>query len=249
MPVRMNGALLSQLVTEAGGTSKFLDEWTRHATDADDTMDRSTLNRWINGRAWPKDSARFLRLAALLDVDPFALLEPEDGGQILAVDRIINLIRDHRMIPAAIGFMHEFFGRRRDWPPLLAEASRPWFIREFVHDPTRQTNVYARVYLQSDEERISSRPQTFHFAFRHTKYFGGYWLQYGTVFRHRHDASLWHINGHSERLSVAALIDPTPVKTWFGPGAAVFRVASLHPFGLRVSADQSDASQALTFPG
>lgn len=249
MPLRMNSELLRELVRAIGGAQALIDAWTQSAPDPDETLDKATVSRWLNGRSLPKDSSKFLRLAALLDVDPFSLLAPESDRPGLAVDRIINLIRSRTMIPAAFSFMHDFFGRRKDWPPELETPSRPWVIRGFVHDPQRQTNVYAKVLLKSESDLIASRPQAFHFAFRHPTYFGGYWLQYGTVFRWRGEATLWHINGHSERISIESLTDPTPARTWFGPGPAIFRVASLHPFELEVTIDQSDGSRALTFPG
>jgi hypothetical protein len=45
------------------------------------------------------------------------------------------------------------------------------------------------------------------------------------------------------------LDDPIPVETWFGPGPALFRVASLHPFSHELTIREDDASKALRFPG
>jgi len=244
MPVRMNGPLLKELVDAAGGAAAFVKAWLDEHPD--DTIDKTNVSRWIRSKAWPKESAKFLRLAALLDVDPFALLAP-DGTPSSVADRIINIVQNRRFIPPAVGFMHDFFGRQKKWPPSLTRDMPRWKFHEFRHDPTRRANCYALVLLTSEPHRIEMRPQTFHFAYRNPADFGGRWLQYGCVFRHRLKASLWHIKGQTGELLVPTLADPTPVKTWFGQGPAVFRVASLHPFDYSVTTDYSADLLAVEF--
>jgi hypothetical protein len=116
MPVRIDGPLLKELVDAAGGVAAFVKAW----LDAhpDDTIDKTNVSRWIGSKAWPKDGAKFLRIAALLDVDPFALLAP-DGPPASVADRIINIVQNRRFIPPAVSFMHDFFGRQKKWPPSL----------------------------------------------------------------------------------------------------------------------------------
>lgn len=249
MPLRIDGALLDELLDARGGREAFIDVWRRASTDPKDRIDASTISRWVAGEAWPKNSAKFLRLAALLDLDPFALLAPAIDNSGTIADRIINIVQNRRSVPSALRFMHGFFGRQKCWPPILEPETRQWYFREFEHDPAMRSNCDALMLLDSDPAHIKARPQAFHFAFRQPGRFGDRWLQYGTVFRHRSHITLWHIGGDTQRLFVAELTDPTPVKTWLGPGAAVFRIASLHTFHLSVITDGSHEGPAVGFPG
>ena len=74
MFVQLNGGLLRDLIDVAGGIDAFLDSW--HVWSAggpEDHLNKATVHRWINGQL-PKNSDKFLRLSAVLDIDPFALL-------------------------------------------------------------------------------------------------------------------------------------------------------------------------------
>ena len=248
MPLRIDGALLDELLTARGGREAFVDVWRRTSPDPHDRLDGSIISRWVAGEAWPKNSAKFLRLAALLDVDPFALLAPALDDPTVIADRLINIVQHRRSVPSALRFMHGFFGRQKCWPPVLEPDARPWYFREFEHDPTVRSNCKALMLLYGDPAHLKARPQAFHFAFRQPGRFGDRWLQYGTVFRHRLQVSLWHIGGDNQRVFVQLFADPTPVKTWLGPGAAAFKIASLHPFDLRLVHDPDDRP-AVSFPG
>lgn len=52
-----------------------------------------------------------------------------------------------------------------------------------------------------------------------------------------------------DQYSLSAPDDPIPVETWFGPGAALFRIASLHPFTHELAASGDGVTRALRFPG
>jgi hypothetical protein len=149
-------------------------------------------------------------------------------------------------------FVHNFFGRQIAWPPAnIASAyfGRSWHVEEFSHDPNIRANYYPTVLLHHVPQPPDGQPQVFHFAYKHPSLFNARWLQYGLVRIQSASATLHHISGYTDQLQLEASNEPVPVETWFGPGPALFRIASLHPFSHCV-ADASDAtSRALRFPG
>lgn len=248
MPLGLNGKLLQALVESCGGRDAFVSQWLSSATKPGDTFDKQTLSRWIRGESRPQTSYRMLRLAHLLDVDPFALLAPSDGEFAKTADRVINFIQNRYTAHESLDFLAPFFGRVKTWPPPFKDPKRKWVQREFEHKAVHGTGHYALVSIKGDRRlRISQKPQVFHFAYRQPSFFGNRWLQYGCVIRRVRSVSLWHINGHAETLTVDSLTEPTPVKTYFGPEPAQFRVASLHPFQVRVT--RHTIEPAVMFPG
>jgi hypothetical protein len=88
-----------------------------------------------------------------------------------------------------------------------------------------------------------------HFAFKHPTLFHARWLEYGLVRVHGAAAVLHHINGYADRLDLAAPDAPLRIETWLGPGAALFGVASLHPFEIGMAPMEDTGARALRFPG
>lgn len=250
MAIQLNGELLGTLIEATGGVDAFLDRWSAAGADGSDGLDQATAYRWMNGQL-PKNSKRLLRLCAVMEVDPFALLAAPDGNIADAAEELLEFYQTRRPVHAALRFLRDFFGRQKEWPPQSIATdyfSRPWHNQEFTHDPGIRSNYYRRIELLSDMETEAKRPQVFHFAFRHPRMFGERWLQYGTVMRLGLKASLWHINGHTHEIMLSSFADPTPVMTWLGAGAAIFRVASLHAFSLVTAPTEEDDSPALVFP-
>lgn len=250
MTIRLDGKLVKSLIDQAGGVGKFLEAWSRLSVDGEDEVDRATIFRWCQGQL-PKNRQRLMRLAALLDVDPFALICISEGDIATAIDDILEFVQHGRAMPAPIQLAREFFGRRREWPPLVVArelVNRPWEIREIVHDPMLRMNYYAVFELASEEQQDRSRPQVLHFAFRDPNAFAGRWLQYGFVVRNGKQVELRHINGHHQVIALPRADDPVHVETYCGPGPGVFRVASLHRFSLRTLQERDAVEKVLRFP-
>jgi hypothetical protein len=251
MPVRLNGQLLRELIDAGGGMEAFLDRW--HAADPDGTehLSRAAAFRWINGQL-PKNAERLLQLSAVLDIDPFALLSPGQASVREAAEALLEIVQSGRLVPPALQFLRPFFGRRQQWPPQIPDAGgrpRSWHVREFEHDPRLRANCYGvvdLVPLRSGTHLAGIGPRVFHFAFQHPRMFAARWLQYGFVLHHGLCSTLFHINGHTEELERRDCEEPTRVRTWFGPGPAIFRVASLHPF--RLTEPRESHEPALAFP-
>ena len=239
-----------KLIDAEGGMEAFLDRWHASDPDGEDHLGRAAVYRWINGQL-PKNSEKLMKLSAVLDIDPFALLSPGKASFREAADALLEIVQSGRSVPAALQFVRLYFGRRRHWPPGIAWADgrrRSWHIREFEHDPFLRANYYAMFALaplSSNPRSTDLGPRVFHFAFRHPGIFAGRWLQYGSVQQYGLCSTLWDIHGHTEQLDRKDPEEPTRVRTWFGPGPALFRVASLHPFSLTGPLESNDA--ALTF--
>jgi hypothetical protein len=248
----LEGELLKELVKGQGGVGAFLDHWNSVVPDADDHPNDSTLYRWISGKILPKNSNAFLRLAGLLDVDPFGLITVPAGDVLAAAEDVLRIVQNSGAAPAWLQFVHAFFGRQKSWPPEeLSKAyyGRPWFCQTFNHDPAVRSNYYATILLGGLLKPPNRRPQILHFAFKHPSLFHARWLEYGLVRVHGTSVALHHINGYMDQLERTVLELPVRVETWFGPGPALFRIASLHPFDLDMADEDLPTAGALRFPG
>jgi hypothetical protein len=144
----------------------FLDRW--HASDPEgkDHLSRAAVFRWVNGQL-PKSSEKLLKLSAVLDIDPFALLSPGKASFRDAADRLLEIVQPGRSVPAALQFVRPYFGRRQTWFPGIAGTDgrpRSWHIREFEPDPFVRTNVYAMFALaplSSNSCRLGVGPRVF----------------------------------------------------------------------------------------
>ena len=240
----LDGVLLRSLVARRlpGGWSELQDLWVARDTSqrgaAGQAPHRSTMHRWTQGQM-PRTAGDLLRLCGILDVDPLALLRLPPSEETGALERLVRAYVHGRWQPPALEFLHDFLGRRSVWPPpspALEHFGRDWHVHDFSHDPVDGANQYAtvRILPPSSPPRATGEPRVWHFAYRHERLFGRRWLQYGVVSRVGRQVTLLHINGHEDSIELQSEVEVVQVQTWFGPGAAVFRVASLHEFSLDV---------------
>lgn len=256
MSVGLNGDLVTELMDRYGGVTAFQRTW-EDTFGMEGTPDRQTFYNWRRGQL-PSSSIRLIRLAHLLDVDPLCLLAPLEGTATEVIGDIFHSYQLDLAKESGLQFLSSFFGWKAVWPPKeiqIHSRNRPsqregftWHTEEFVHDPTIKAGYYPTIVLTSDVTVITARPQTFHFAYSGKGALRSRWLQYGFVVRHRGDVALMHIHGHIDGCATSSEEAPTLVETWFGPGPAIFRVASRHPFSLAVRDAGSDESR-VRFPG
>jgi hypothetical protein len=202
MRVQLDCRLVGALITALGGVNVFLDWWHSRSSNANERLNRATAYRWGSGESVPKNGSLFLRLAGLLDVDPFALVAVADGDVLAAADDVLRIVQNAATAPPWLQFVHGFFGRQFAWPPGdLASVyfGRPWHVEDFSHDPTIRANYYATILLQHALNSPDARPQIFHFAYKQPSLFHTRWLQYRLVKVHGTLATLHHINGHTDR--------------------------------------------------
>ncbi len=245
-PVSLNGTLLEQLIEGefSGKVERFLDHWeAAHSKIISKPPDRSSIYRWMKGQL-PRSSQSFLSLCGLLDVDPFAMLSVNEDKLSSTIPELLNAVQLRQWRQPALGFFTDFFGRQTSWPPRSISEdyfSRSWSMEDFEHDPEHRDNYYPTIVIGGSEQIHLHKPQVFHFAFRSPDLFGKRWLQYGFVERCGKQVRLVHINGHVERYETEDISNLSHVETWFGAGAAIFRIASLHPFSLKVTDKQTNA--------
>ena len=243
----LDGLLLERLIKARfpRGSQELIARWDASG----EGLNPSTIYRWTRGQL-PRTGDDLLRLAGLLDVDPFALLTLDRGPVDRAIDRLLSSFQGKR--GKRLDFVHEFVGRQAQWPPgrvAQEHFGRGWCRATFQHDPAERANYYAVIRLDGELQRDLERPQTYHFAFRQPGRFANRWLGYGHVIRMGSNVRLFQISGHAEACAADGPKSPTLVETFFGPGPAEFCVASLHRFTAAAGPAEEISSRRVRFPG
>jgi hypothetical protein len=185
----------------------------------------------------------------LLDIDPFCLLKLQEGRETATILRLILAFWLDRWEPNALSFMREFFGHQTTWPPVdiaWRHYGRTWHCEEITYTPGKRSNYYAQIEIAPSKRVDGVLPRVWHFAYQHTELFRGAWIQYGFVERCGQSVRLISINGQFERYE-ADTDAYTLVETWFGPSPVKFRVASVHPFSMRVREREVQTAKRVRF--
>lgn len=243
--ILLNGALLESLIKSRfrSGKSDLISLWDASG----EGLDQSTIYRWTKGQL-PRKGDDLLKLAGLLDVDPFALLAFESESTTDIIERLLRSYLQNKW--ERFSFFSEFFGRQKNWPPLQVATQffqRNWNQAMLTHDPARRANYYATISLTGHRHLDNLTPQVFHFAFRQPGRFAGHWLDYGFVVRTGKEVRLLHINGQAETYMANRLEEPTYVETFFGPSAVEFCIASLHSFSHNLNPEATDTDMRVRF--
>lgn len=252
----LDGQLLHTLMVSRlpGGVPELQARWSmrdRPGIERKDPPHRATLHRWTRGQV-PRTADDLLRICGVLDIDPMCLLKLPERNPEATMERLTSTYMHGRWEPPALEFLQEFMGRRAAWPPPHIARNyfgREWHKCEITHDAVDRRNFYATLRVAAIERAHSAGPFVYHFAFRHPSLFGRRWLQYGLVLRHGNRVSLRHINGYIDNCDIYDACAPTLVETWFGPGPAIFCIASLHPFTLELGGSERVAQPVVRFPG
>jgi hypothetical protein len=215
------------------------------ALSLDPPPDRSTVTRWLSsdGSHFPRDEERILALAGALDIDPMALWTFDAGTFHVLWPKIMRAARTGKWseLLTPLSFLRHFAEPADEWPaePIAQRFfDRGWVVHEFIHDPQKGANFYQNLTLRSHLHR-RKYPIVWHFAYRH----GGAmhkreWKPFGFVRREADQLTLFNDWGITDQVRCVVTNDEVGVQTWFGPGAATFRVASLHSFSLAVGKDE-----------
>lgn len=224
----LDGLLLQKLIKSRfpAGHNDLIALWDASG----EGLNPSTIYRWTRGQL-PRTGEDLLKLAAILDVDPFTLLTFDRGSATEAIERLLLSFERNKW--ERLGFFRAFFGRQKYWPPdeiATRYFGRNWCRAHFTHEPSDRANYYATIRLDGFKHQDDVAPQAFHFAFRQPGWFADRWLDYGFVVRAGCEVKLLHINGQSESYKTRSLEEPAYVETFFGPSTVEFCIASLHPF-------------------
>lgn len=197
---------------------------------------RSTLHRWLRGDTMPRSSRQLLGLAGALDVDPFSLWSFDAANFESLCARVAAIARwGSWPLLHSLAFVADFIGPLEPWPPASIATNyyeRPWFIRDVQH-PARIRNYYAALAIGGPGMAAFADPQVWHFAYRDAGRRRAGWRPYGFVEVAEGIIRLFDYAGVTQM----ARLDSQErffVETWFGEGAADFRIASLHGFTLSI---------------
>lgn len=245
--LRLNSERLEDVMRRRfGGVREFVGEW-EVRYDAGEfpgegaPPNKATVYKWLAERTFPRREERLWRLCGLLDIDPFVLLEMPKGAEKKAFQRLYVGFATGKW-PQGLGFFGEFYGLHKIWPPPRVRHyfGHGWHTQEFLHAGKR-VNYWAQIELHSPPG--GGAPQVFHFAYLSLER----WSPYGVVERDGLALNLTQINGQIQRARLKEIGSPTLVETWFGQGSCPFRVASLHPFKLRLRARETMEDGAVRF--
>lgn len=194
------------------------------------SRDRATIYRWL-ANGLPSHADDIFGFAALLDVDPIALLAIDEKYIHEHFGRERRWFRLNRPKKTEVRALWSLYVADDGWPNQpLAETfyRRPWSIADFAHDPSRIANVYAAIILDPCGERGLETPRTFHFAYRRVGVSDRMWRPFGTVIAYEQEVVLITESGGFQTSQRHG--EPVVVESYFGPGPAEFRISSLHEF-------------------
>lgn len=211
---------------------------------------RTTLWRWLNGKTPTPE--RILQLAGAFDLDPFALFDKTPKGYAALCRALARTIGAKRAtcLSSELEWVLDFIAPNEDWPPREVSTTyfhRNWNVISFCHPARNSRNYFQRLTITSPAGRFGE-PLVWHFAFRVPNATFPVWTPYGFVERRNEEISLYHFRGYSARAEVQPDIRTFVVETWFGLGAADFRVASLHPFNLVLDEASASTVPCVRFP-
>src|SRR5262249_35978876 len=111
-------------------------------------------------------------------------------------------------------------------------------------------NFYQSIVLRPQAYR-GTLPTVWHFAFRHDSAHQREWMPFGFVRREAGCLTLFNDWGITDQARRDNSDEEVRVETWFGPGAATFRVASLAPCSLSVVENERRGvpTERFGFPG
>lgn len=198
---------------------------------------RGTIYRWLQ-EGFPTKKEDVLGFAALLDVDPVALLQIDDEFVRLHFGRERRLFQLGALSRSRLGVLWALYMPGASWPDSSIARSyygRDWTRCEYIHPAEEIKNTFACFNLNPMKQDTSNAPWVAHFSYRRISARDGMWRPYGTVIRIGRNLQLISESGDTREITLSACPSQVPVETYFGPGAVEFRVASIHHFDMTVT--------------
>ena len=230
-----NKAIITRIDDRFGGNLAAVSR----SWPAGDPPHRSTIMRWLRQETLPRSAHDLLAFCGALDLDPFALWRVSPATFPALCARLIKASRAGSwtgLLPA-LSFLEPFVGPTPEWPPMnLARQyfHRDWSIHEFCHSAGGMRNYFAAISIDTQASQHRHEDRVWHFAWR-DDIDHALWRPYGFVRLSGSDLLLFSFNGLSAEARLEGPHAAFTVETWFGEGASVFCVASLHPFGLKIN--------------
>ncbi len=196
-----------------------------------DSRHKATIYRWLD-HGIPSRADTVFGFASILDVDPVALMDVDEEYVYSQFGRERRLYHLRRPTSTHLAPLWSIYEVDSGWPnQALANTyyGRNWHTYDFHHDPAAISDVYAAVMLTTGDV---AAPRAYHFAYRRSGVADRTWRPYGTVVALEDDIILVSESGHFQQKPRSG--DRFSVETYFGLGAADFRIVSLHPFDLEL---------------
>lgn len=237
MAIPINEELVRSLIRRRfGSVDNLIVEWEHRVASKGQRRgvhrDRTTVYRWLS-TGLPSQTDDIFGFAAVLDVDPVALLSIDQRYVHEQFGRERRWFRLNRRRATYLAPLWPIYAAEDGWPnQALAEAffGRHWHVTDFAHDPTIITNVYAAIVLENRDPHDLAIPKTYHIAYRRAGVSDRMWRPFGTVIGFETEIVLLSESGIYQRIERDG---PQVVfESYFGPGQAEFRIASIHAFSL-----------------
>ena len=248
MAIPLRTEMIKDLIAHRfGGVDDLVVEWEERVRTGQQKIgkarNRGTVYRWLD-EGLPSRKEDILGFAALLDVDPVALLRIDDEFVRLHYGRERRLFQLGILGQSQLAAFWAIYIPGGSWPDRSIARSlygRDWATRDYSHDPALVSNVFACFKFTPSTVAAEWSPWVVHFAYRRAGARDGMWRPYGSVLRIGPTVLLISESGDLQERTLGETASSIAVETHFGPGAAEFRVASLHAFELDVEAPSREA--------
>lgn len=249
MSIPLRTEMIRDLIARRfGSVDDLVVEWEERVKSGQQRIgkarNRGTVYRWLD-EGLPSRKEDILGFAALLDVDPIALLQIDDDFIRQHYGRERRLFQLGALARSRLAAFWAIYIPGGAWPdPSIARSlyRRDWTIGEYFHDPNLIANTYACFQFTQTDSDISTAPWVVHFAYRRAGARDGMWRPYGSVICSGCSVMLISESGDIQERSRSKTASYIAVETHFGPGGAEFRVASLHAFEFTVIAPSQETN-------
>ncbi|MFO6430252.1 hypothetical protein ACLBKT_09205 [Erythrobacter sp. W302b] len=223
------------LKEQFGGIENFVEEWAARQSGAGHSaQSRSikTVYKWL-AEGMPKHEESFFAFFGALDADPIALIDFERSGFARHFGRFRQAIMLAGLNVGGFRSLTHLMRPAQHWPDnQLTELyyGKEWSAHEFEHDAQSVINSYVTFRIGGTQEEQRAWPRAYHIAYRRKSNADGLWRPFGSIIARQSELILVHENGAVQTAKPKTSDTPIEFRTFFGPSAAEFRIACLHPF-------------------
>lgn len=252
-PIPIDGTHVLDLINKKfGSVDNFCVEWEfkvdSKGIGSSRAKNRATVYRWLK-HGLPTQISAIFGFCGVLDVDPMSIIDFENGDILKNFGRIRMEMLKGEITSSRFKAFWEMFVPGPHWPSnSLSQRfyQRDWHTLDFKHDPSQISKVYALLEISIPTDIKEYQPIVFHIAYRRKSAADKAWRPYGSIIAKKEITKLISESGDFQIKPSHRNNDLVFAETFFGPGPAEFRLASLHEFTLEIQAP-STASDVVRF--
>jgi hypothetical protein len=236
-----------------GGIENFVEEWAARQNGGEPGLQSrsvKTVYKWL-ADGMPKNENAFFAFFGALDADPIALIDFERSSFARHFGRFRQAIMLAGLNVGGFRSLTRLMRPAQHWPDnqlTQQHYGKGWSAQEFEHDAQAVINSYVTFRLGGLDEEHRRWPRAYHIAYRRKSNADGLWRPFGSIISRSSEIILVHENGAVQVAKPRSARLPIEFKTFFGPSAAEFRIASLHPFAAQLDL-VDDPGVELVFAG